>query len=143
MAVATMKSTVHLAKGESLSRCRITSVMIFLNLLHRITGQTATQLLEYLTVNLRKHHCRVNLTVAQSRQLLKGFAAVLVVVGENGECHQHLICMQTGVLASQIFNLRLLDRFNQTLRNQFCLMIDASQILGGIKQQGCTASKQR
>ena len=56
MAVATIKSTVHLAKGESFNRCWIASVISVLDLLHGITSQTTAQFLEDLAVNLREHY---------------------------------------------------------------------------------------
>ena len=52
MAVATMKSTVHLAKGVSFNRCRIASAIRILNLSYRIASQSTSQFLEYLAVNL-------------------------------------------------------------------------------------------
>ena len=69
MAVATMKSTVHLATEESLIRFRKASVTILI-LLHRVACQTTTEFLEDFSVYFGEHYRGVNLTVAQFRQLL-------------------------------------------------------------------------
>ena len=134
-----MKSTVPLAMGESLSRCRIASVTILL-FLHRIASQTTTQFLEDLTIYLREHHGCMYLTVTEFWKLCQGPTTILIVGGEHAEGNKHLVSMQTGVLATQIFNLRLLNWFDEALRNQFCLVVDLCQILGGIEQKGSTTT---
>lgn len=134
MAVATMKSTVHLAMGESLRRCWMASVTI-LFLLHRVAGQTTTEFLEDLSVYFREHHRGMDLTIAQFRQLLKRLTAILVVSGEYAEGHEHLVGMQTGILATQIIDLCLLYRLNETLRNELGLVVNAGEIFHGIDQE--------
>ena len=73
------------------------------------------------------------LTIAKLRQLSQSLTAILIVSGEDTECYQHLVSMQTRVLTTQIFYLRLLNGFDETLRNEFCLVVDLCQILGGIE----------
>ena len=105
----------------------------------RIAGKAAAQFLEDLTVYLREHDGGVNLTIAQLWQLFQSLPTIVVMGREHAEGHQHLVGMQTGVLTAQIFDFRLLNWFDQTLWNQFDLVVNASQILGGIEQQSCTA----
>jgi hypothetical protein len=76
----------------------------------------------------------MNLTATQMGQLFQGFATLFVVLGQHAEGYQHLIRMQTGILAPQIFYLRLLNRFYQTLWNQLGIVGDACQMLGGVEQ---------
>ena len=68
--------------------------------LHGIASEAAAEFLEDLTVYLAEHDCGVNLTVAQFGQLLQSETAVLIVLGEYGEGHQHLVGMQAGVLGT-------------------------------------------
>ena len=50
--------------------------------------------------------------------------------------------MQTGVLGTEILGLGLLHGLDQTLGDQFGLVVDAGQILGGIEQQGGGTAEQ-
>ena len=84
----------------------------------------------------------MHLTAAQLGELFEGAAAKFIVFGEYGESHKHLIGVEAGVLAAQIFNLGLLDRLYHALRDEFGFVVDASQMLGRIEQEGGTASEQ-
>ena len=94
--------------------------------------QATPQLLEYLSIHLTQHDCRMYLTVAQIRQLLQSLATVLVVIGEDAQSHEHFVSMQTRILGTKILCLGLLHRFDEALWNQFRLVVDACQMLGGI-----------
>lgn len=65
------------------------------------------------------------------------------MLGEHREGYQHLIGMQTRILALQVFCLGFLNRFNHALRNEFQFMIDTSQMFGDIQQKSSAATKQR
>ena len=114
-------------------------ILLFLNW---IAGKSAAQLLEYLTINFREHHGRVNLTATQTGQLLQGFTTLFIVFRQYAEGYQYLICMQTWVLATQVFYLSLLYGFDQTLWNELGLVIDLCQMLHGIDEQSGAASQQ-
>ena len=109
--------------------------VIFLFLFDWIACEAAAQFLEYLAVYLAEHHGAVYLTVAQAGQLLEGAAALLIVVGEHAEGHQHLVGVQAWVPGAQVFCLRLLNGLDEALRDELGLMVDACQVLGDIEQQ--------
>ena len=50
--------------------------------------------------------------------------------------------METRVAPAKIFDFRLLDGLNHALWDEFHLVVNASQMLHGVKQQGCTATEQ-
>ena len=81
------------------------------------------------------------LTAMQFRQLCQCIATLLVVFRQYAKGYQYLIGVETRILASQIFYLGFLHRFYQTLWNQFCLVVDACQMLGGIEQKGCRTTE--
>ena len=83
------------------------------------------------------------LAVAQLRQLLQCLAAILIVLRQHTQGYQHLVSMQTWILGTQVFGLRLLYWFDEALRNELCLVVDACQVFGGIQQQGGTTAEQR
>ena len=56
---------------------------LLLDLLYRVAGESATEFLEYLAVDLAEHHCRVYLAALELRKLVKGLAAVLVLDAEH------------------------------------------------------------
>ena len=82
----------------------------------------------------------MNLAITESWQLLQSLPAVLVILGKYGKCYQYFVCVQTRILTSKVFDFCLLNRFYQTLRNQFSFMVDASQILCNIENESCAAT---
>ena len=101
---------------------------------HRVTCKSAAQLLEDLAVHLAKHDGGLDLTAIQLRQGVEGTAAVLVVLRQHGQRYQHLIGVQTRVVAMEHRGLHALDRHNHILRNQLEGVVDAGQVLRGIEQ---------
>ena len=75
----------------------------------------------------------MNLTIAQLWQLLQSLPTIVVMSREYTKGDQHLVSMQTWILAAQILNLCLLDGLDEALRDEFDLVIDACQIFGGIE----------
>ena len=66
---------------------------------HGVTGQSAAQLLEYLTIYLREHDGAMHLTGIQAGQLFEGAATLFVILRQHAERHQYLVGMQAGILA--------------------------------------------
>ena len=74
----------------------------------------------------------MNLTAAQLWKFLQSLSAVLVVLTQNRQRNEHLVGVQTWILAPQVFGLRLLYRLNHVLRNEFNLVVDACEILRAV-----------
>ena len=108
----------------------------------RFTGEANAQLLEYLMVNIAQHHGAMHLTTTQLGQLLQRAPAVVIVLREHRERHEHLVGMQSGVAATQITDFCMLDRLDHRLRYELHLMVDASQMLGDVEQESCAATEQ-
>ena len=85
----------------------------------------------------------MGLTTTQFGEHGKSAPTVDVVLREDTQCHQHLVGVQTGVLASQVFGLRLLYGFDEVLRYEFQPVVDACQVFRGVEQQGGTCAEQR
>ena len=118
----------------------ITSCYLLLS--YRVAGEPASELFEYFAVYFAEHDSAVYLTAFQLRQLLQCMPAVFIVLRKHAEGNEHLVGMQTGIVASKVFYLCLLYRFNHALRDELYLVADASQVLCGVEEECCTASEQ-
>ena len=83
----------------------------------------------------------MNLTAFQKRQCVKSLAAVLVIRTQDRKGDQHLVSVQTRVLAVKISDLRLLDRLDEPTRNEFDTVVDPGQMLGGLEEKGGARSE--
>ena len=72
------------------------------DLLDRIAGESHSELLEDLPVNLTQHHCRMDLTSVKFRKLVESFAAVLIFDAEHRESDKHFVCMQTRIMSVKV-----------------------------------------
>ena len=84
----------------------------------------------------------MHLTAAELGQLFEGEAAVVVLVGQNGECHEHFVAVETWVLAAEITYLGVLYRLDQRLGDKLQTMVDAGKMLGDVEKQGGAASQE-
>lgn len=110
---------------------------------NRFACETYAQLLEYLSVHFAQHNRAMNLAAAQLRQLFQCLAAVLIVLREHRERHEHLVGMQTRVVTAKIIGLGILYRLDHRLRNELCCMVDSSKMLRYVKQKGSATAQQR
>ena len=112
-------------------------------LLHGLTCKSNAQFLENLSVHFAKHNRAMNLTATQLRQLFQCLAAVLVVLREYRERHEHLIGMQTRVVTAKIIGLGVLYRFDHRLRNELCCVVDSGKMFRHVKQKSGATAQQR
>ena len=82
------------------------------------------------------------LTAFQLRQALQGFLAVLVPKAEHGEGHQYLVGVQAWVAAMQVVDFGGLNRLDHGLWDEFHLMRNARDMLGGVQYQGGAGTEQ-
>ena len=109
---------------------------------NRLAGEIDAQFLENFLVNFAQHDSAVNLAAAQFRQLLKRLTAVFVVFREHRERHQNFVGVQARVVSAEILNLRVLNRLNHRLRNQFDFVVDVAKMFHHVEQQRRAASQE-
>ena len=85
----------------------------------------------------------MDLAAVEFRQLRKCPAAIVVPVAQDGKRDEHLIGMQTRIVAVEIHHLRLLDRLYQVRGYQLKAMVDTCKMLGRVQEQRCAWSEQR
>ncbi len=66
--------------------------------LGRVAWETDAKFLENLMVYFSEHHCRVSLATIQFGKSFKCLLTFLIMSAENGESHQYLIAMKTGIM---------------------------------------------
>ena len=78
----------------------------------------------------------MELAVLQLFQLSHSAAGIDIRSGTDGKGDQHLICMETGILALHMIYLQSLDGNDNIGRDQFDLVIDLCKGLKSIEESG-------
>ena len=76
----------------------------------------------------------MKLGVTELFQLCHGAAGIDVRGSADGKSNQHLVCMETGVLALHVVYLQGLDRNDDIGRDELDLVIDLGEGLQGIEK---------
>ena len=97
-----------------------------------IACEPYAEFLENFAIDFAQHNCGVCLTSVEQRKLFKGTAAHVVMGREHRECHQHLVGVEPGVVAAEIFGFGFLYRLDKILRNKFHAVVNACQVLNGV-----------
>ena len=77
----------------------------------------------------------MHLAALQLGQLGQGQLGGHASGGAHGQGDQHLVRVETGVVAAQILHLQLLDGLDGMGRDHMLLMVDAGQLLQGVQKQ--------
>lgn len=108
--------------------CFFFEVEISLDFLGGVASEADAEFLEYLMVDFAKHHSGMSLTTVELREGLKSLLAVFIMSAEHRQSHEHLIAVQTGIMALQVGGLGVLNRFDHILRNKFEIMVDTGEM---------------
>lgn len=114
-------------------QCGLFSDLLFL--LHGIAGETYSELLEDLLVNIAQHHSGVNLAACKFGQFLERAAAVLVLLAQQRQGHENLVGVQTRVAALEVACLGMLYRLDERLRYKLNRVVYARKMLHRVEYQ--------
>lgn len=107
----------------------------------RLAGEVHAEFLEDFLVDVAQQDGGVDLAAFQQRKRVQSLAAVLVIRAQDRKGDQHLVSVQTRVLAVQVGDFRLLDRLDEPSRNELDAVVDPGKMLGGFQEKGGARSE--
>ena len=101
-------------------------------LVNRLACELCTQLFEYILVYGGQNNGGVHLTSVKCVQLFKGKSGCGIIDSAHCKGDKNLVCVKSGVAASKVLGLEVLDRCDSLGGDKLYLVVDVCKMLKSI-----------